>query len=147
MNLRFLFYFLLFTLSKSLCGQNVVVSLDFHQILYVGLDNPISVAVEDIKSQDLIVNITGKGNFIQKVSDGKYTAKVFPQKDSNSCFINISVQSKGKVKLLSSKSYRIELVPPGEVMFGAYTSGLTVNSYDLFLQKKCRKNYLYKCFK
>lgn len=136
MKLRLLFYFLLFTLSKTLCAQNAVVSLDFHQILYVGLDNPISVAVEGVKSQDLIVNITGKGNYIQKVSDGKYIAKVVQQKDTNTCFINVSVQSKGKVKLVSSKSYRIELVPPGEVMFGAYTSGLTVNSYDLFLQKK-----------
>ncbi len=136
MKLRFLFYFLLFTISKTLCAQNAVVSLDFHQILYVGLDNPISVAVEGFKSQDLIVNITGKGNFIQKTADGKYTAKVFPQKDTNICFINISVQTKGKVKLVLSKSFKIEFVPKGEAMIGEYRTGSFVKVSDLIKIKK-----------
>ena len=136
MKLRFLFYFLLFTLSKTLCAQNAVVSLDFHQILYVGLDNPISVAVEGVKSQDLIVNITGKGNFIQKVSDGNYTAKVFPQKDTNICFINISVQTKGKVKLVLSKLFKIEFVPKGEAMIGEFRTGSFVKVSDLIKIKK-----------
>lgn len=135
MKLRFLFYFLLFTLSKTLCAQNAVVSLDFHQILYVGLDNPISVAVEGVKSQDLIVNITGKGNYIQKVSDGKYLAKVVHQKDTNTCFINVSVQAKGKVKLVSSKSYKIEFVPKGEAMVGEYRTGSFVKVSELIKQK------------
>ncbi len=136
MKLRLLFYFLLFTLSKTLCAQNAVVSLDFHQILYVGLDNPISVAVEGVKSQDLIVNITGTGYHIQKVSDGIYTAKVLPQKDTNICFINISVQTKGKVKLVSSKSYKIEFVPKGESMVGEYRTGSFVKVSDLLKIKK-----------
>ncbi len=136
MKLRLLFYFLLFTLSNTVCAQNAVVSLDFHQILYVGLDNPISVAVEGVKSQDLIVNITGTGNHIQKVSDGIYTAKVLPQKDTNICFINISVQTKGKVKLVSSKSYKIEFVPKGEAMVGEYRTGSFVKVSDLLKIKK-----------
>jgi hypothetical protein len=136
MKLRFLFYVLLFTLSKSLCAQSAVVSLDFHQILYVGLDNPISIAVEGVKSQDLIVNITGKGNYIQKTTDGKYIVKVVQQKDTNTCFINISVQTKGKAKLISSKSYKIRFVPKGEVKFGSLINNGFYTKEEILNQKE-----------
>jgi len=136
MKLRFLFYLLLFNLSKSLSAQNAVVSLDFHQVLYVGLDNPISVAIEGIKSQDLIVSITGKGNYIQKIADGRYIAKVLPQKDSSSCLINVSFQSKGKTKLVSSKSYKIRFVPKGEVKFGSLINNGFYSKEEILNQKE-----------
>jgi hypothetical protein len=136
MKLRYLFYLLLFSLSHSLSAQNVVVSLDFHKVLYVGLDNPISVAVEGVKSKDIIVNITGYGNHIQKVVDGKYIAKVVQQKDSNFCLINIYTQSKGKVKLLSSKSYRIKFVHKGEVKFGSLSNNGFYTKEEILNQKE-----------
>jgi N-acetylmuramoyl-L-alanine amidase len=85
--------------------HKVVIALDKMNMLYIGVDNPVSVAVSGYKTEDLIVSmqngtITGK--------DGKYIARV---SNINPAYIIIETIENGKRKLLGKQTYKVKRVP------------------------------------
>ncbi|NUM32394.1 MAG: gliding motility protein GldM [Bacteroidetes bacterium] len=94
------------------------ISADAMNVLYIGLENPISIAVAGYTPNDIVATIsggslsrTGKGWVAKVTTPGKAT-------------ITASVKVKdGSVRRMGSMEYRIKNVPKPESMFGALESG------------------------
>lgn len=56
--------------------RSVAVSADKMNVMYIGVDNPISVSAAGVSSNDLRVNGSGAGIKLTKTSNGKYNARV-----------------------------------------------------------------------
>jgi N-acetylmuramoyl-L-alanine amidase len=90
---------------KNQAAHEVVIALDKMNMLYIGVDNPVSLAVSGYRSKDLIVSIQN-GTITGK--DGKYIARV---SNINPAEIIIETIENGKRKLLGKQTYRVKRVP------------------------------------
>lgn len=97
---------------------NASIALDKMNVLYVGVDNPVSIAASgggDDKVQASISNGT-----LEKVGPGKYVARV--NKVTDDCKISVSVD--GKVAGISQ--FRVRTVPQAQAYVGGNPSGANV---------------------
>jgi GldM C-terminal domain len=84
-------------------AQNVtVVSSERMNIFYIGLDNPVAIAMEKVSAADLNVKISGS-NSIDKVSNGNYVVRVNRPRR-----VKISVEGNGSVV---EKEFRAKPIP------------------------------------
>jgi hypothetical protein len=96
--------FYLFSIRQScLFAQNVtVISSERMNIFYMGLDNPVAIAIEKVSAADLNVKISGD-NSIDKVSDGNYVVRV-----NRPGRVTISVEGNGSIV---EKEFRAKPIP------------------------------------
>ena len=99
---------------------SATISADAMNVLYIGLDNPMSISVPGVAPAN--TNPVGNGINLKKVSDGKYIATV----GAGSKEGTISVTAKmpdGTSKKMGEMKYRIRQVPKPEAMLGNLGSG------------------------
>ncbi len=84
-----------------------VVSADKMNVLYRGVENPISVSAPGIPSKDLIVKAYG----IKKIRSASYSLNVTNFR-GKILSINVSARISGKVRNLVTKRYRVKDIPP-----------------------------------
>lgn len=102
-------------------GQaNASIALDKMNVLYVGVDNPVTIAASGGGDDRISVNIQGGAGSIRKVSAGKYIARVGSVTDD--CRISVSVD--GKVAGVSQ--FRVRTIPRPIAVVGTYESGSNV---------------------
>ena len=85
-----------------------VISADKMNVVYRGLDNPISVSLPGVADKDILVTATG----LQKVGSGKYLLKPDNKKEVK-VYVKATLSS-GIVN--SNKLFRIKDVPPATAM-------------------------------
>jgi gliding motility-associated protein GldM len=96
------------------------ISADKMNVLYVGLDNPVSVSVPGTSPDQLVVSATGGAKL--SGSKGKYTIQLSPG-GPREVEISASIKSKdGSVKKIESKKYRVKDVPSPTPMIGAISN-------------------------
>jgi gliding motility-associated protein GldM len=114
------------TISKNITytvGQaNASIALDKMNVLYVGVDNPISIAASGGGDDKVQASITGGGGSIQKVGPGKYVARVSSVTDD--CRITVSVDG----KVAGASSFRVRTIPAPVATVGGFASGDNVNA-------------------
>jgi GldM C-terminal domain len=93
---------LIISIFPILYAQDAVISVEKFNILYIGLDNAISIAVPNVPSNKLIVTIDNNGA-IQKQQDGDYYVRVFRPGETV-----ITVEANGKI---SQKKFRAKQIP------------------------------------
>ncbi len=112
------------TISKTIeytVGQsNAAISLDKMNVLYIGVDNPVTIAASG-GAEQLAVSISGGGGSISG-GRGKYIARVSSPTDE--CVINVSVAGKAA----GSSRFRVRTIPDPVATIGAYPSGANVNA-------------------
>lgn len=87
-------------------AQNVVITNIKMNVVFVGVDNPIKVAVADYSEKSIIVKvnqgiITGKnGNYIWR-----------PTSPTSNGLVSVYIQQDNSEKLISTHIYRIKLIP------------------------------------
>ena len=87
-------------------------------VLYIGLDNPISISVAGYSPNDIIASMSG-GSLTR--SGKGYIAKVTT---AGKATISVSVKVKdGSTRPMGSNEYRVKSVPKPESMFGTLESG------------------------
>lgn len=90
---------------------SVVVSPSALLIFYRGVDNPVDVSVPGIPAENLVVTISGAGNRISKLRNGKYNVKVGNRSPRN-VIINVKVRNEdGSTKSLGSTSFVVKRLP------------------------------------
>ena len=96
------------------------ISADAMNVLYIGLDNPISISAAGYSPEDIVATMTGGS--LTRGAKGAYVAKVTA---AGKATINVSVRMKkdNSVRPMGSKEYRIKSVPKPESMFGTLESG------------------------
>ena len=101
----------------SLAQTTISVAPIKMNVLYIGPDNPVSVAVAGSADDKVTVTITGGGASISKIDAGLYNVKVTTQTDD--CILNVFVDGKPA----GSTRFRVRKMPLPSAAIGGYTSG------------------------
>ena len=67
---KYTFFILLIMLSKNISAQHVAVSADKMNIVYIGTENPITIAVGGVSNDK--IKVTATGGDIRKANDDTY---------------------------------------------------------------------------
>lgn len=112
--LLILFFFIL----QRSQAQQAVVALPAMNVIYIGLDNPVAIAVEGyyykqltISTKNCLMNGTYPNTYLVANTVSPY-----------GCIVSVSYKS-GKKTLTETKSFRIKNFPKPESMFGTLESG------------------------
>jgi len=93
------------------------ISADELNVFYVGLDNPISVAVAGVDSRN--VAVTASAGNLQNIGGGRYKV-LFPARQGNESVISVSAKmGDGRVVPMGSKKFKIRNVPRPTFRAGA----------------------------
>lgn len=106
-----------FSQSYQVSAPTAVVSADKMNVLYIGVDNPISVSVPGIPRESIRASINS-GSL--SGGNGNYTARV---SEPGTAVISVSAEVGGEVRALGSQTFRVRTVPPPIPKFGGISSG------------------------
>jgi hypothetical protein len=101
---------------------SATIAADKMNMLYIGLENPMSISVPGFSDAQTIVNF-GPGAGARKTGPGKYILKP----DGSNRLIKVTVAAKmpdGSTKQMGSQEYRVRKVPNPEVLFGTKSGGV-----------------------
>jgi gliding motility-associated protein GldM len=102
-------------------GQaNASIALDKMNVLYIGVDNPVTVAASGGGDDRVTIAVSGGGGSAQKAGAGKYNVRVNSVTDD--CKITVTVD--GKVAGVSQ--FRVRTIPDPIATVGGYPSGENV---------------------
>ncbi len=97
-------------------GQsNAAVQLDKMNVLFIGVDNPVTVSGSGSLDQ-LKVSISGGGGVLTKTSTG-YTARV--NQETDNCIISVTTPDQRTTPV----KFRVRTIPDPTPMIGTYESG------------------------
>lgn len=92
-------------MTYQVAKPSAVVSPDAMNVLYIGVDNPISVSAPGIPAENLVV--TGSGVSISKSGAG-YVAKV---SNTGEATVNVAARIDGKEQNIGSSKFRVKRIP------------------------------------
>lgn len=102
----------------------VVVSPTKMNVLYIGVDNPISVSVPGVAPENVTATLTGGSlSNDSKAGKGNYIAKVTGGKEAT---VNVSAKfgEEGTSRRMGDFKFRVKRVPDPEAFCGGQTDGL-----------------------
>ncbi|MGP1514391.1 MAG: gliding motility protein GldM [Bacteroidales bacterium] len=99
---------------------SVTISPTNMNVLYCGVDNPISIAAPGVNSNDLMVSMTGGGGSIRKNTNGTFTVSV---KTPGKATISVSAKLNGATKALGSMDFRCKQIPKMSAKLGTLAGG------------------------
>lgn len=109
---------------EYMVGQSTAsIALDKMNVLYIGVDNPITVSASGAGDDRVSLSITGGGGPAPiKQGNGKYIVRVNSVTDD--CWINVNVDGKSG----SRNQFRVRTVPEAQAYVGGQPSGTQVNA-------------------
>lgn len=107
-----------FESTYSVFKGEASISADKMNVLYIGLDNPITIAIPGKNPNDVKASISGAGSLLNK-GGGKYIAKVTQRGDIK---ILVTVTENGKTKSYQAP-FRVRSIPKPEAKLGTLESG------------------------
>ncbi len=101
----------------------VAVSAEKMNVLYIGVENPISVSAAGVAPGDLVVSVSGGGATLKSDGNGKYMAKVG---SSGTCLVTVMAKTPTGLKQQGPpKIFRVKALPsPPLKVAGKVTTGL-----------------------
>lgn len=106
----------------TVAASTAVVSADQMNVLYIGVDNPVSISVPGFQANQIIPSIT-QGS-LNATGSGAYNCTVTKVGDAN---INVSVRTDEGVKSVGSKQFRVKRIPDPKAYFANVASGALAN--------------------
>jgi len=110
------------TISYTVGQANASIALDKMNVLYVGVDNPVSIAASGGGDDKVQASIVGGGGSLTRVGPGKYIARVNNVTDD--CKITVSVDG----KVAGASMFRVRTIPDPVGTVGGFASGDNVNA-------------------
>jgi gliding motility-associated protein GldM len=107
------------TVRYTVGQANASVALDKMNILYIGFENPVTVAATGGTDDKVTVSISG-GGMITKVGKGKYLVRVTTLSDN--CIISVAVDG----KMAGTSQFRVRNIPQPTGHIGGVVSGDSV---------------------
>jgi hypothetical protein len=105
----------------------VVVSPDKMNVMYIGVDNPLSISVPGFKPEDVSATIS-QGSLSPK-GKGKYIGRVVsPGKARVSVSVEMGEEGEKKTRTMGAKEFRVKRVPDPVATVGGKFKGGTVNA-------------------
>ena len=104
-------------------GQSAAsIALDKMNVLYIGVDNPVSISTSGGGSEKMQVSITGGGGSIVSQGGGHFVARVNSVTDE--CYITVSVDG----RVAGKAPFRTRTIPRATATVGGFESGDNVNA-------------------
>lgn len=94
------------------------VSADKMNVLYIGVENPISISAAGVPNSKVRASLSGAGSL--SGGNGKYIAQVTTP---GQVTVNVSAEINGKMTNMGSRLYRVKQVPPPTPKFAGLSSG------------------------
>jgi gliding motility-associated protein GldM len=108
---------------KYTVGQaNASIALDKMNVLYVGVDNPITISASGGGDDKVQASITGGNGTLSKLGGGHYVARVGSVTDD--CKITVVVDG----KTVGVSQFRVRTVPQPQAYIGGQPSGANMNA-------------------
>ena len=101
-------------------GNAVAIELNKMNVCYIGIDNPLQIAVDCVPSSQISVRLKGEGSI--SGSNGQYMARFLQPGVAQ---IEVYRRRGSTETLLASKEYRIKRVPDPIPVWGGMRGGLT----------------------
>ena len=115
------------------------ISADLMNVLYVGMDNPVSVSVPGYPPDKVVITYTGMASWTG--SKGSYIARPVDNIDTKEAVVTVSVKTMdGTVRPMGSKKFRIKRIPKPKILIGTLSGG-PVNYIQLGVQKEVLANF------
>lgn len=105
--------------SYTVGASSVSVSADKMNVLYIGVDNPISVAAAGVPAESIHASIT-QGS-LAPTGPGKYLARVSTQGQAT---VNVSGMIQGSIRSLGTMVFRTKLIPDPVAEIGGSKGGM-----------------------
>lgn len=103
-------------------GQSATaISLTKMNVLYIGVDNPVSIASSG-GAEKLAPSIVGGGGSLSKVGPGQYIARVSSVTDDCRIVVNVDGKTQGQ------QVFRVRTIPDPVATVGGFASGENVNA-------------------
>ncbi|HVF96227.1 MAG TPA: gliding motility protein GldM [Flavisolibacter sp.] len=109
-----------FNVEYTVGQSNASIALDKMNVLYIGVDNPVTIAASGGGDDKVQVSITGGGGSVTKVGTGKYNVRVGSVTDD--CRITVNVDG----KVAGASQFRVRTVPTPQAYVGGQASGASV---------------------
>ncbi|MBC7382914.1 MAG: gliding motility protein GldM [Bacteroidia bacterium] len=106
-----------------------VISATKMNIVYIGLDNPISVSVPGVNSKDVNVSCTGGGSLVSDKVKGTYLLRV----QNNPAIREVTITASVGGKTMGLARYRIRQIPKPTPMLGSIEASGQVSMGQLRL--------------
>lgn len=100
-----------FIKSFTVAAPSAVISSDQLNIMYIGLDNEISVSAPGIKSEDITVNASNACK-VKRKGDGKY---IFKPSKGGKIEITVSAKINNQNKIVSKQTWKSKRLPKPEL--------------------------------
>lgn len=100
-----------FTADYVAAKPSTVISADKMNVLYIGVDNPMSISVPGVANELVTASISGGGGSLSrdtKLGGGKYIAKVTTQGEAT---INVTAKMDNRSLPMGKMLYRVKRVP------------------------------------
>ena len=103
-------------------SSNASIALDKMNVLYINVDNPVTIAASGGGDDKVNVGISGGGGSIKRVGKGKYIVRVTQQTDD--CRITVSVDGKAA----GASTFRVRQIPGAQATVGGVISGENITA-------------------
>ena len=110
-----------FTEKYTVMAPSATAAADKMNVLYAGIDNPISVSAS-VAPDKIGISLTGGGSYT-KTGPGKFNVKVPESLASKTVTINTHADVDGKQQAMGSNVFRIKRVPDPEAKLGQSRGG------------------------
>ena len=104
--------------ASSIYGQIGVIANDKMNVFYIGVDNPISVAVAGVPSQNIVLEGSGAGISIRPTSEGQYIVNI-----SQAGETTLTLKDSKTAKVYATLRYRCKRIPDPVVRLNGKEGG------------------------
>lgn len=101
---------------------SATISADAMNVLFVGLDNPMSISVPGVTPENTFVTASN-GVTLTKNGSGRYIARANDKFNSTVIAVSVRMQD-GSIKKMGETVYRVRLVPQPKLKIGNLSSGV-----------------------
>lgn len=125
-----------FDADYFVAAPQAVVELTKMNVVYAGIDNPVSIGVPGVASKDITPTITtGNGTIVKDQGDGNYIIR--PTKIGK---MELSVTAKidGQVKHMGTKTIRVKKIPAPVLKIANFKKGDAVSKAELAANTQIR---------
>ena len=109
-------------------SANASIALDKMNVLYIGVDNPVTIAASGGGDDKVQAVISGGGGSLTRIGPGKYIARVNSQTED--CKITVSVDG----KIAGASQFRVRMIPESQAFIGGKASGENFNASAFITQ-------------
>lgn len=104
----------------SVFAPSAAISADELNVLYAGLDNPLSISVAGVDPGKVQVTVPGGEVQLVNRGGGKYFAR-FRNRTTNECIVSVSAMVGNRMMFMGTKKFRLRNVPSPRFQIGPHT--------------------------